>query len=338
MCELLGLSFNERVSPKLSFRGFRNRGERNPHGWGLAYFPDRSVQVIKEPVEAGISHLSEFLKGYEAMESNLFIAHVRITSAGERAHRNTHPFQRELGGKEYVFAHNGTLHGTADLNTGRFTPVGETDSEYAFCRIMEAIRERNVNQWKKEDLEWLSRLLKDINALGNFNCIFSDGEYLFCYHDINGYNGLSYVRREAPFDRIRLKDEDFMIDLHEEKDPSQRGYVIATHPLTDEPWVRFRRGELVVFKRGEMVYRSGVVKIEQDILRVLRSHTHRVAVGTICEETGLSREKVVEAVHGLKDSGYIRQDSRDTVHWDHDEATYYTLSERRDEIDDMLEG
>lgn len=257
MCELLGLSFNERVSPKLSFRGFRNRGERNPHGWGLAYYPDRSVQVIKEPVEAGISLLSEFVKGYDAIESNLFIAHVRITSAGIRAHRNTHPFQRELRGKEYAFAHNGTLHGAADLDTGWFRPVGETDSEHAFCRIMEAIRERNVNQWKKEDMEWLSGLLRKINALGNFNCIFSDGEYLFCYHDKNGYNGLSYVRREAPFPQIRLEDEDFVIDLYEEKHPSQKGYVIATSPLTDEPWVDFNPGELAVFKRGEMVYTSG---------------------------------------------------------------------------------
>ena len=36
MCELLGLAFNKPISPSLSFRGFRHRGERNPDGWGLA--------------------------------------------------------------------------------------------------------------------------------------------------------------------------------------------------------------------------------------------------------------------------------------------------------------
>jgi glutamine amidotransferase len=52
---------------------------------------------------------------------------------------------------------------------------------------------------------------------GNFNCIFSDGEFLFFYFDKNGYNGLSFVRRQAPFSSVRLEDEDFEINLSEEK-------------------------------------------------------------------------------------------------------------------------
>lgn len=256
MCELFGMSFNQPVRPSLSFRGFRNRGSFNPDGWGIAYYPDRAAQIIKEPVKAEESGLSSFLKDYDGLESNIFIAHVRISSVGGENFSNTHPFQRELFGKEYVFVHNGTLRGYEEFKVNRFKPVGDTDSEYAFCHIMEAIRERGVTRWKKEDLDWLSKLLKKINALGNFNCIFSDGEHLFCYHDRNGYNGLVYVRREAPFDRISLKDEDFTIDLREDKDTSQKGYIIATHPLTNEGWIRFCMGELVVFKRGEIVYTS----------------------------------------------------------------------------------
>ena len=41
MCELLGLSFNQPISPSLSFRGFKFRSEKdkNPDGWGIAYYP-----------------------------------------------------------------------------------------------------------------------------------------------------------------------------------------------------------------------------------------------------------------------------------------------------------
>jgi len=42
MCELLGMSFNLPVRPSISFRGFRHRGEENPDGWGIAFYPDEA--------------------------------------------------------------------------------------------------------------------------------------------------------------------------------------------------------------------------------------------------------------------------------------------------------
>ncbi|RSN77202.1 class II glutamine amidotransferase, partial [Candidatus Methanodesulfokora washburnensis] len=39
MCELLGMSFNLPVNPRISFRGFRLRGKYNRDGWGLAFYP-----------------------------------------------------------------------------------------------------------------------------------------------------------------------------------------------------------------------------------------------------------------------------------------------------------
>ncbi|WP_268807470.1 class II glutamine amidotransferase [Thermosipho atlanticus] len=73
-----------------------------------------------------------------------------------------------------------------------------------------------------------------MNQLSRFNCIFSDGDYLFCYFDEKGYSGLYYVQRSPPFSRVKLVDEDFSIDLLKEKKPGVTGYVIATKVLTDE--------------------------------------------------------------------------------------------------------
>lgn len=258
MCELLGLSFNQPVRPSLSFRAFRHRGRNNPHGWGIAYYPDESVQVIKEPIEAGRSQLSEFIKNYPKIKSKIIIAHVRYTSGTSITHKNTHPFQRELNGKEFVFAHNGTLDNYKDLKTGRFKPVGETDSEYAFCHILNSMEEQNINvkDWRIEDFKWLHTKLKEINNYGRFNCLFSDGEYLFCYYDKDGYNGLCFVQRIAPFTTVRLVDEDFEINLAEEKEHTQKGFIVATRRLTDERWENFSPGELIVFRDGDMVFSS----------------------------------------------------------------------------------
>ncbi len=254
MCELLGMSFNLPVRPNVSFRGFRHRGRANPHGWGIAFYPDESAQVIKEPLEATESGLSGFLQGYEGIKSRIFIAHVRYSSVGSRTHKNTHPFSRELYGKEYVFAHNGTLGHYESLKLVRFRPIGDTDSEHAFCHLLARIEERGINDWKGQDFDWLAEKLREINRWGRFNCIFSDGEFLFCYHDRDGYNGLSFLHRRPPYGKIKLKDEDWEINLAEEKRKEQTGYIVATKPLTDENWESFKPGELIVFKDGSMVY------------------------------------------------------------------------------------
>jgi len=61
MCELLGLDFNQPVRCSFSFRGFRHRGEHNPHGWGTARFDGRASQVFKEPIRAPRSRLATLL-------------------------------------------------------------------------------------------------------------------------------------------------------------------------------------------------------------------------------------------------------------------------------------
>jgi len=256
MCELLGMSFNLAVNPKISFKGFQQRGENNPDGWGIAFYPDESAQIFKEPVEANKSNLANFLNGYSGIKSNIFIAHVRRTSVGKNSHKNTHPFCRELDGKEYLFAHNGTICNFNKLNLGKFNPIGKTDSEYIFCHLLDFIQKKGIKNWNMGDIQCLEEETREINKKGTLNCFFTDGKYLFCYHDIEGHNSLYFMRRQSPFQIIKLKDLDWEIDLKEEKTPDQTGYIIATTPLTDENWMKFKKGELIVFKSGEMIYSS----------------------------------------------------------------------------------
>lgn len=254
MCELLGMSFNLPVRPSISFTGFRRRGKPNPHGWGLAFYPDESVQVFKEPIQATKSHLFEFLKDYKAIKSKIFIAHVRNSTKGTKSFKNTHPFSRELNAKDYVFAHNGTIDNCSKLKLGKYEPIGETDSEHVFCHILSYIEHKNITEWDKEGFQWLYERLLAINNFGTFNCLFSDGRLLVCYFDTNEHKGFYFVHREPPFNQIRLNDEDWEVNLAEEKDPRQKGFIVATKPLTNESWEKLIPGELIVFKDGRMIY------------------------------------------------------------------------------------
>ncbi|MGQ9799681.1 MAG: class II glutamine amidotransferase [Ignavibacterium sp.] len=254
MCELLGLNFNEPVKIDLSFRGFRRRGEDNPDGWGLAYYNNNSFEIIKEERSAADSEVAEQLMT-KNLVSKIFISHVRLASKGNINYNNTHPFKRNLFGKEFIFAHNGTLNGFSEhLHIKDFFPLGETDSEHAFCYILQRLKDENIKEWDKNSFLLLKEIFSEINKFGKFNCLMSDGEYLFSYFDENEHNGLWYVHRKAPFQRVRLEDEDYEIDLAEQKSLTQKGYIIATSPLTNEDWKKFNRGSLMIFKNGEIVF------------------------------------------------------------------------------------
>ena len=254
MCELLGLAFNKPISPGLSFRGFRHRAQRNRHGWGLAAIGPTKARITKEPIRADESDKSRSLRDDPTLVAPLFIGHVRAASCGAVNLANTHPFSRRIKGSDFVFAHNGTLD-TRRLRprvAADFTAEGSTDSELAMGVLLSWMAHEQV---AADNYPLIEDFLKDLNAAGDLNLLFSDGKRLYCYHDTGGYNGLCYTHRQAPFCHVGLLDEDWEADLREEKAPDQRGFVIASRPLTDgEDWTNFRPGSLMVFERGDVVY------------------------------------------------------------------------------------
>jgi predicted glutamine amidotransferase len=58
---------------------------------------------------------------------------------------NTHPFLRELWGRYWVMAHNGDLKGFQPAAAWRFRPVGSTDSELAFCWLMQELAKAHAS-------------------------------------------------------------------------------------------------------------------------------------------------------------------------------------------------
>ncbi|MCV5838828.1 class II glutamine amidotransferase, partial [Escherichia coli] len=78
------------------------------------------------------SQIAELVQNYP-IKSRAVVSHIRQANRGGVNLENTQPFTRELWGKYWTFAHNGQLSDYQDLYTGRHRPVGQTDSELAFC-------------------------------------------------------------------------------------------------------------------------------------------------------------------------------------------------------------
>jgi glutamine amidotransferase len=192
--------------------------------------------------------MAQFLQSFPIKSKNV-IAHIRKARAGSVCVENTHPFHRELWGRSWVFAHNGLLRGIKRRPLTAFHPIGSTDSEHAFCYMLNTIRREfrtppTLNRLRR----LIEELAADLATLGEFNFLLSDSRALFAHCSTK----LVYIQRQAPFSRATLADDDLEMDFSTVASPDDRVVVVATAPLTrNEQWHPLTPGSLEVFTEGQ---------------------------------------------------------------------------------------
>lgn len=262
MCQLLGMNSRLPATLNLSFTGFAQRGGATGHhadGWGIAFFesdgeaPGKGVRCFIDKDSASTSVLATMLRTTPIKSHNV-IAHVRKATVGAVKLENCHPFVRELWGRYWVFAHNGDLKDYAPPLHGHFRPVGTTDSELAFCWLMQELSKSHAGVPSIEELSLtLRELVPQIARFGTFNFLLSNGQALWAHASTQ----LHYLVREYPFGEAHLKDEDLRLNLAEHNGPDDRLAIIVTEPLTtNEQWTPMAAGELVTFVDGGPVGRQ----------------------------------------------------------------------------------
>lgn len=255
MCELLGMSANVPTDICFSFAGLLERGGRTgPHkdGWGIAFYEGKGNRSFKDVLPSCDSEVAKLVRSYP-MKSQSVISHIRQANRGGIKLENTHPFGRPLWGRHWTFAHNGQLSDyEAVLSTQTQIPVGDTDSELAFCWLLEQLVERYPQppEDRAQAFYFLAEKANQLRSFGIFNCLITDGVYVLAFCS----NHLSWITRRAPFGKATLIDSDWIIDFKQETTPNDVVTVIATRPLTnDETWQTMKPSEFVLFKNGELV-------------------------------------------------------------------------------------
>jgi glutamine amidotransferase len=276
MCELMGLCFYKPMRANFSFHPFAMRARDNADGWGLAWYPDRALALVKEPLSWQESAYARFVEEYDAVASAIYIAHVRKKTSGRLTYADTHPFHRECHGREYCFAHNGTIRDADVLPAGRYRPLGDTDSERVFCHLLGSI-ERHGALDSEADWRWLHGTLREVNERGSLNCLLSDGVRLFCYRDRGGWKDLQMRRVGVSTERAHhLGDETLDVDLN--GGAPNRGLVVATRRLDDRFWIPMELGELMVVESGRLCFSThGADRIRRKAARGPRTD---VSAGT----------------------------------------------------------
>ena len=264
MCELLALSTSQPVRLSLSLHTLASHGGAagSTHdGWGVAFYQGKDVALFREPLAAADSALVRYLESH-GPESNLVISHIRHATRGTVRFSNTQPFIRELAGHTHAFAHNGDLPGIDEsviLQRETFRPVGETDSEHAFCVLLARMR----TLWEGTDvpslearLSILASFAADLRVLGPANFLYADGDALFAHghrrQQAGGAvepPGLWVLQRHcAPTDPSTERHAGIALAQQE-----RSAVFIASVPLTDEAWQPLSEGALLAVRDGEVL-------------------------------------------------------------------------------------
>jgi len=248
------MSANVPTDIRFSFTGLMQRGGgTGPHrdGWGIAFYEDRGCRIFHDPRPSVDSEVARLIRQYAIKSCNV-LCHIRQATHGRVTLENTHPFQRELWGRPWTFAHNGRLRGMRRRRPRHYRPIGTTDSERAFCWLLGELREHYRTMPSRREALWrrVGALLDELSEQGSCNVLMSDGRVLYAYCTTH----LHWITRRAPFGQAKLLDAEVEVDFAGETTPDDVVTVIATQPLTgNETWTPIEPRQLVVFNAGHPV-------------------------------------------------------------------------------------
>ena len=281
-CQLLGMNCATPTDFTFSLKGFCKRGgETDIHkdGWGVAFYEGKGIRQFHDSSPASSSPMAKFLNSNPVRTYNM-MSHLRYATVGEVELSNVHPFCREMWGINFAFAMNGDiplfkrdpnakLEKLVEKNDSPckdqkyYHPVGNTDSEAAFCAILNALRVQfqqlpSLPILKNALQELCDEIIEDDPEGTIMNFLLTCGPDNLWVYSWPGsrpgstvWNGLHYTTRAYPFTKSHLRDLDYEVDFSSTNGKGDRVSVIATLPLTDnEEWTEIQRGELIVFDQG----------------------------------------------------------------------------------------
>ncbi len=230
MCELFGFSGKALSSINEELKAFFSHAASNPDGWGLYLKSESGSVLYKEAVRADrSSKLSSFLK--DKVEATDAVAHIRLATIGYDDLKNTHPFTgRDLSGREWVLAHNGTVF-EGDLISGYFyEQEGDTDSERILLYLMDLINKEITGSGGplsfEQRFDVIEKMAVDLSPDNKLNLLIYDGEVLYAH---SNYPGSLYYS-DTP-----------------------GGIMICTAPEDKKGWGPVPYGRLNAFLKGKLI-------------------------------------------------------------------------------------
>jgi transglutaminase-like putative cysteine protease/predicted glutamine amidotransferase len=268
LSELLAASFDGPSSPAVTLKP--TPGGRDP-SWGLSWYPgdERGAMLLSDPTALSERGRPSVVGDWDRFRSSLFVCHLR-GARPRLASRDPQPFIRSYAGRDWVFAHQGDLAGDWRRELAlpahpTFEPTGATDSEHAFCWLLETARALGARTLASFGWELLRECFDRIAALGQANLLLSDGQTLVAHHGGDASGALHWSRRTPPHEQARFDGRDLALELPSPLDFSRTQVFVSTQPLLGVRWQPFEVGQLLALRRGHVVWNSHPATLEEAI-------------------------------------------------------------------------
>jgi len=133
-------------------KGENELHEKNPQygmythsdGWGLAYLNNKDKWEIYKSTKS--IYEDESVTQFENLRSKCVILHVRRATKGKISLENTQPLIYANNNMQYVFAHNGTIADSLQIES-KYLQMGDSDSVMWFNKIIDELNKEHTNYY-----------------------------------------------------------------------------------------------------------------------------------------------------------------------------------------------
>lgn len=262
--DILTISLDGKGSPSINLSLLKKEGGSHSYGWGFGWYPGdhSSAMVTKDPGALGKHVLLDAITDWANFRSTVFFCKVRGASKGYN-HTQSQPFSRSFAGRDWLFMHNGDLdkieleklHGT---KTRSLEPLGNTDSELAFCSLLSLIQGSDTRKVADIGPGVLHPWFQRFDALGSSDMCLSDGDSIVCFHGSQSPKQMCYARIQPPDNQGTYVSEAAEISLSDPRDAYRTALIVSSSPFASGQWTQMQPGQMVVIRRGTVVWDSAL--------------------------------------------------------------------------------
>jgi transglutaminase-like putative cysteine protease/predicted glutamine amidotransferase len=266
--DILAISLDSKGSPSININLPNNISGSHSHGWGFGWYPDdhQSAMVAKDPAARDTKVLVDAITEWSSFRSTVFFCKVRGASKGYTL-METQPFLRSFAGRDWLFMHNGDvdkqelekLHGKKKR---LLEPVGNTDSELAFCNLLAQLQEGSARRIMDVAPQLLHSWFMRFDALGSSDMYLTDGESIVCFHGTQSPKQMYFARIQPPKNLDVYNSEAAQIVLNDPRDTYRTALVVSSSPFTGDAWVQMQPGQMIIVRLGAIVWDSAPQQIQ----------------------------------------------------------------------------
>lgn len=260
--DIIAISLDGKGSPSINLNLPSRAGGSHSHGWGFGWYPDdhNSAMVTKDPAARGEQVLVDAITDWGNFRSTTFFCKVRGASKGYN-NTDTQPFSRSFAGRDWLFMHNGdldrteleTLHGK---KTRLLEPLGQTDSELAFCNVLTQLQEGDARKIADVDPNLLHSWFQRFDTLGSADMYLSDGDSVVCFHGTQSPKQMYHARIQPPNNQDVYESEAAGISINDPRDTYRTAFIVSSSPFTGGDWMQMQPGHMIIIRRGAIVWNS----------------------------------------------------------------------------------